>query len=367
MNRMLPTCLFGKALWLSLSAGVTLSACCCSGIQVYVARKASGARSDSALSRGTDRHVKDLPVPSAPRIVLFLDGLIALSVRHGDTSCEADIIKNADNHALFVWLLEFSPRYPPPRCYMNPLGDISIDIGASSSAGGLQLWEPNGTHFKRKGQGNDPYDFQWILDLEGKECYDDKVDIDKDDGTQSAVRIINVGTGLLFAALVSPNELKESRNHGAAKVLGHVGTCIGALFHFDSTAHLRVGNDNIDLQPNNDTTYVIVVSHSQYSSGKATGAPLRDDAAYYEHLVKGRSHGCRRIQFGATPMQIEAGHPPDCENVRSQRALPIQSQGQSITVLVNITNFLLGAHILHLPNAICFTAQMSKTNLSNAP
>jgi hypothetical protein len=279
-----------------------------------------------------------------------------LSVDRGRDHADIGIVNNDPKHPLDIRIVKIDGGGTTElkrlgEADVKPGQDLSLDVN-NQARGGIDLFRPgwtpqlphNGFDRKRPPGNNDSNDFRWVIDLESDEIYDDQITIDRH-GFRSFFRINNIGSGLFFtpptidasSPSISEDEL-EMIDGATSTCLGPVALKIGANFPLDGgTALFTFQGNSIPLPPLASVTYAIDISQdcSTCSSGD-------NDSVLYDNAVTGAQHSARKIRFDFC-----------------QDALGLRRVKRSDIWLTLASVF----GDPHLPEAVCFHATNSQTEL----
>ncbi len=120
-----------------------------------------------------------MTVSDSPSFKLLFDGLLVLAVNKNENICEFGVV-NAPDHVLRIKaekVIANGEPIPLPDISRDlpSEGNIRIDAPKSAMAHGVQFFGDLKRPFRRLIGGDDPQDFRWLVDLEGKEFHNKKL------------------------------------------------------------------------------------------------------------------------------------------------------------------------------------------------
>jgi hypothetical protein len=120
-----------------------------------------------------------MPVSDTPSFKLLFDGLLVLAVNKNKNLCEFGVVK-APDHVLRIKVDKVDAdrdrtSLPNISRDLPSEGDIRIDAPKNAKDYGVQFFGDLKRPFLRLIGEDDPQDFRWLVDLEGKEFYNKKL------------------------------------------------------------------------------------------------------------------------------------------------------------------------------------------------
>jgi len=120
-----------------------------------------------------------MTVSDFPSFKLLFDGLLVLAVNKNENICEFGVV-NAPDHKLRIEARKIDSNsvdteLPEISRDLPSEGDIRIDAPKSAKDHGVQFFGDLKRPFRRLIDEDDPQDFRWLVDLEGKEFYNKKL------------------------------------------------------------------------------------------------------------------------------------------------------------------------------------------------
>jgi hypothetical protein len=199
---------------------------------------------------------------------------------------------------------------------------------------------------------SDCNDFRWAIDFEGKEVYHRAVELDEPFGSKLTFEVTGLSGAVLFTpdCFLSVDQLEKKVNDAEASggekwdSIGSVALGIGLKVPLSQLgADISGSYGNYHLT--DSASYLVIIAN--------TGSPTPDahdvDANYYEHLVKGAKHNCKRISFRGTdtkPQKVDCSNPISLYVLHALDFKAVKSAEKLSSPAVQN----------YIPNAICFTA-----------
>jgi hypothetical protein len=289
----------------------------------------------------------ELPVPD---IALFFQGLMVVATYEGRKHCRVGILREVPDHDLVVKLVKLdfntgSTTLIKEYDQTSIPEKLSLEVN-DVSENKVRLFPSVPTEFDRKkppASGSTfPFDFRWALDFEGKEVYDERVELDPD-GFRS---IFSFRGGLYFAVKVSGGQLGKIKKK-KLKSLGHVALVLGGFIYLDKPTSEAVFSPlGYSIKRQDGIVHVVVLSQARPHDGIATSADSNDSVFYHQVIVGGVSGD--RIRF--------------LETVGSGRK---RKSGKDPKLHKAFTPFqrLLDLVPFGDPSSTCLTAHISQTDL----
>jgi hypothetical protein len=161
-----------------------------------------------------------MSVSDTPTFKLLFDGLLVLAFNKNKNLCEFGVV-NAPDHVLRIEVVKVDPNRGPIELpnisrYLPSKGNIRIDSPNSAKTHGVQFFNDLDRPFRRHigkvadmvDDTVDAQDFRWLVDLEGEEFHNKKLDLKPGFPNQ---RII-VSGGLFYTHALIDVQLVRSDN-----------------------------------------------------------------------------------------------------------------------------------------------------------
>ena len=289
-----------------------------------------------------------IPVSPLPNIVLLFQGLLGLFLDEGEEECRVGILRTVLEHNFLLEIRKFTrggsdsvtEQYTKQELARN--FSLLVDKTTKDS---IEFHKPKPFNRKRPAS-NDRYDCRWLIDFEGPEVYDERVEIDRF-GFSSIFRIKS--HGLFFTAKFSDDDLIVIKGSQSEEIIGPIAIEVAAFIYLDkddSQARFINGDESIPLPKEENVVHRISVSESRPDL-PGTGNP-NDSVFYSQAIVRGKISG-KRIHFDSTDRGL------------SQQANQ-GNQGRPITTGSDFLDLILTKDVPRGdPMAVCLTAQLGRT------